>query len=113
MASLADITVGDRLEVYVNRKTRFGVVETEHSHINIGPVKSKAVGENVNIEILDIGAYAIGECLDEEYIGEAYSVEFLLPAEGDPADRLDDDGDPFTDEWEEKKSDTMDRLPDL
>lgn len=103
-----ELEKGDQLTVVVSRRSRNnGIIETGHSHINIGEVSKEAVGEKIEIEILGVGGYAIARCLNEEYTSNDYSPEEMLPIkrESIPPDRS-------SSNWEDRKGETMGDLPD-
>lgn len=94
-----ELASGDTITAEVTRKNSTnGLVETPDSHINIGQVKDEIVGESVDIEIIWCGSYAIGRCLDEEFVESGYDPRNNAPAE--------------TPDWKERKSKTMNYLPD-
>ena len=76
------IQEGDKLTAKIDRvnSSGNGIIDTIQSHINIGPVKQGAEGEEVEIEMVtDI--FAI--CITEEIRGENYEKEFWKVAPDD------------------------------
>ena len=109
---LDDLDVWERVELPITSDSRPGVVFTKNSNIHLGNIKEEAVGKDVEVLILDIGKFAVGLCLEKEYISENYSPWDALPDIGEPGDRVPSPNEAGDNEWEQRKESTMNDLPD-
>ncbi|GGM50522.1 hypothetical protein [Haloarcula argentinensis] len=110
--TLDELDVWDRVELHITSDSRPGVVFTEDSNIHLGNIKEEAVGESVEFLIIGIGKFAVGLCLERQYIGENYSPWDSLPGIGESGDRVPSPNDAGDNEWEQRKESTMSDLPD-